>query len=114
MTQPAADRRSFLAGAAAVVATAATALAQDRYGKKAQPTRYPDADIVVLDKRFAKYKIGNSAIERLHTGMRWAEGPAWNGVGRYLIWSDIPNDVQLRWLNEDGHISTFRSPAHYS
>ena len=83
------DRRSFLAGAAAVVATTATAVARD-YGKNAQPTRYPDPDIVVLDKRFAKYKIGNTAIQRLHTGMLWAEGPAWNGVGRYLSGATSP------------------------
>ena len=43
--------------------------------------------------------------------MLWAEGPAWNGVGRYLLWSDIPNNVQLRWLEEDGHVSTFRHPS---
>jgi gluconolactonase len=76
--------------------------------------RYPDPDVVVLDKRFAKYKIGNTPIQRLYTGMLWAEGPAWNGVGRYLVWSDIPNDVQHRWLAEDGHTSIFRHPAHNS
>jgi len=43
--------------------------------------------------------------------MLWAEGPAWNGVGRYLLWSDIPNDRQLRWLEEDSHVSVFRKPA---
>jgi gluconolactonase len=47
----------------------------------------------------------------MHRGTLWAEGPAWNGVGKYLIWSDIPNNVQLRWLEEDGHVSTFRQPA---
>ena len=108
------DRRTFLSAAAAVAATAATAIARDRYGKDAPPTRYPDSDIVVLDKRFAKYKIGNSAIQRLYTGMLWAEGPIWNGGGRYLAWSDIPNNVQMRWLNEDGHVSTFRNPSYYS
>ncbi len=43
--------------------------------------------------------------------MLWAEGPAWNGVGRYLVWSDIPNNVQFRWLEEDGHVSVFRNPS---
>jgi gluconolactonase len=113
MSQPTPDRRTFLAAAATVTATAAGALARD-YGKGAPPARYPDPDIVVLDKRFAKIKIGNSAIERLYTGMRWAEGPAWSGQGRYLVWSDIPNDVQMRWLNEDGHVSAMRKPAHFS
>jgi gluconolactonase len=113
MSQPTPDRRTFLAAAAAVTATAATAAARD-YGKGAQPTRYPDPDIVVLDKRFAKIKIGNSSIQRLHTGMLWAEGPVWNAQSRQLVWSDIPNNVQLRWLNEDGHVSAFRSPSQYS
>jgi gluconolactonase len=46
--------------------------------------------------------------------MLWAEGPAWNGVGRYLVWSDIPNNVQMRWLDDDGHVSVFRNPSGYS
>ncbi len=108
-------RRSFLA--AAVMGGGVAAYAQQsgrRYGPGAEPVRYPDPDIVVLDRRFARYKIGNTPIQRLHTGMLWAEGPAWNGVGRYLVWSDIPNDRQLRWLEEDGHVSVFRRPAGYS
>jgi gluconolactonase len=67
-----------------------------------------------LDKRFARYKIGNTPIQRLYTGMLWGEGPAWCGVGRFLVWSDIPNNVQLRWLNEDGHVSVFRTPSNYT
>ncbi|HEV2945855.1 MAG TPA: SMP-30/gluconolactonase/LRE family protein [Gemmataceae bacterium] len=107
-------RRSFLAGAAmAGVTTLARAQTRD-YGKNAPPVRYPDRDIVVLDKRFAKYKIGNTPIQRLYTGTLWAEGPAWSGGGRYLVWSDIPNDRQLRWLEEDGHVSVFRKPSGYS
>ena len=42
--------------------------------------------------------VGNTTIKRLYTGTLWAEGPAWNGVGRYLVWSDIPNNVQMRWI----------------
>jgi gluconolactonase len=108
------NRRHFLSvTATALVGTAlaraASAAERDWSGQR--PTRYPDPDIVVLDQRFAKYKLGNTAILRLHTGTLWAEGPAWNGVGRYLLWSDIPNNVQLRWLDEDGHVSVFRNPA---
>ena len=73
--------------------------------------RYPDPDLLILDKRFAQYRLGNTPIRRLHTGMLWAEGPAWNGAGRYLVWSDIPNNVQLRWLEDDGHVSVMRNPA---
>jgi gluconolactonase len=84
------------------------------YGPNAAPVRYPDPDILVLDPRFAEYKIGNTSIQRLFTGMQWAEGPAWNAAGRYLIWSDIPNNVQHRWLQEDGHVSVFRNPSNFS
>jgi gluconolactonase len=78
------------------------------------PVRYPDPDIVALDPRFRAYIIGNTPIRRLHTGTLWAEGPAWNGVGRYLLWSDIPNNVQLRWLEDDGRVTVFRNPSGYS
>jgi len=80
----------------------------------ANPIRYPDPDIRVLDPRFSKYKLGNTAIQRLHTGMLWAEGPAWNAMGKYLLWSDIPNDVQFRRLDENGAVSTFRQPSGHS
>lgn len=107
------SRRSFLAATAALAATTATAseaLAR-RYGPDAEPVHYPDPDIVVLDPRF-KAKLGNTPIQRLYTGTLWAEGPAWNGVGRYLLWSDIPNNEQLRWIEEDGHVSRrFRAPS---
>jgi gluconolactonase len=115
------DRRSFIA--AALGAAALTpALAQQSISPNAtprdwsgqQPVQYPDPDIVALDNRFRRYIIGNTTIKRLHTGTLWAEGPAWNGVGRYLVWSDIPNNVQMRWIEEDGRVTTFRNPSGYS
>ncbi|MFT5526949.1 MAG: gluconolactonase [Pirellulaceae bacterium] len=106
------NRRSFLtaASAAATTALAATAFGRE-FGPNAPPVRYPDPDIVSLDPRFDNIKLGNTPIQRLHTGTLWAEGPAWNGVGKYLLWSDIPNDCQYRWLEEDGHVSKFRDPS---
>jgi gluconolactonase len=108
---PKVGRRSFLATALAGAGAAAAAAGQRDWSGKT-PIHYPDPDIIVLDKRFAKYKIGSAAIERLYTGLLWAEGPAWNGGGRYLIFSDIPSNVQMRWLEEDGHVSVFRSPSN--
>jgi gluconolactonase len=110
LPRSATPRRAFL-GAALACSALARATAADRDWSGRAPTRYPDPDIEVLDPRFARYRIGNTPIQRLHTGMLWAEGPAWNPVGRYLVWSDIPNDVQLRWLDEDGHVSVMRRPA---
>ena len=79
-----------------------------------EPVQYPDPDIVALDDRFRRYIVGNTVIRRLHFGTLWAEGPAWNGVGRYLVWSDIPNNVQMRWIEEDGRVTMFRNPSGYS
>lgn len=108
-------RRHFIGGTIATALISTNAFSQSRdYGQNAPPVRYPDRDIIVLDPRFAKYKLGNTVIQRLHTGTLWAEGPAWNAVGRYLVWSDIASNVQLRWLDEDGHVSVFRNPSNNS
>ena len=109
------SRRTFVKAAAATAGAFAltqSALAQDRdYGPDAPPSAYPEPDVIVHDPERFTAKIGNTPIMRLHTGMLWAEGPAWNSVGRFLLWSDIPNAVQMRWLNEDGHVSQFRNPS---
>lgn len=120
------NRRTFLAtgvgaGAAARLAAqtaappaAASANATPRDWSGQHPIQYPDPDIIALDNRFRRYMIGNTSIKRLHTGTSWAEGTAWNGVGKYLVWSDIPNNVQLRWIEEDGRTTVFRNPSGYS
>jgi len=107
---PGVTRRSLLALAAVLPAAAQT----PRDWTNAQPVRYPDPDVIVLDKSFARYKIFNGVIQRHYIGSKWAEGPAWCGEGRYLVWSDIPNNRQLRFLEEDGHVTTFRTPSGYS
>jgi gluconolactonase len=110
-------RRAFLAvGAAAISATTLLPkkLKAEQDSADHPITRYPDPTVVVLDPRFANYKIGNAAVQRLWTGALWAEGCAWNGGGRYLIWSDIPNNRQMRLLDEDNHVSVFRKPSNYS
>jgi len=76
-------------------------------------TRYPDPRIEALSPKF-KYKIGNTAIERIATGFRWAEGPVYIRDGGYLLWSDIPNNRIMRWSEDDGHLSVFRYPSNYS
>jgi len=84
---------------------------QPRDWSGGDPVRYPDPDIVALDNRFRRYIVNNTSIKRIHTGAEWAEGPAWNGVGRYLVWSDIPNNRQLRWIEDDGRVTVFRAPS---
>ena len=83
------------------------------FGPGAAPTTYfTDPDILVVDPAFSGYVQPNSAITRLWTGALWAEGPAWSGQGRYLVFSDIPNNVQLRWNEDDGRVTVFRSPSN--
>ena len=76
--------------------------------------RYPEPAVEVVDPRFAQYVVGSAALERLWTGARWAEGPVWFGDGRYLLFSDIPNNRIMRWTEETGEVSVFRSPSNNS
>ncbi len=68
----------------------------------------------VLDERFRACVKGSARLERLYEGCRWAEGPAYFPAGRYLVWSDIPNDRLLRWDEATGHVGPFRQPAGYA
>jgi gluconolactonase len=77
------------------------------------PIRYPDPDIVVLDPRFHRLVVPIAAIERIASGFRFTEGPAYYGDGRYLLFSDIPNDALLRWDEITGALATLRQPAGY-
>src|ERR1041384_6760904 len=74
--------------------------------------RYPDASVRVLDPAFAKYRLPLASVERLYTGCRWSEGPVYFGDGRYLLWSDIPNNRVLRWDEESGHRPYLRKAPH--
>ena len=117
------DRRGFLAsalGAAVLLPTRAwsqsaiSPVLAPRNWSGDPPVHYPDPDVIALTPSFRKYIVGNTVIKRLYTGTLWAEGPAWNGVGKYLLWSDIPNNVQMRWLNDDARVTVFRNPSGYS
>src|SRR6266446_6888781 len=72
-------------------------LVETRDWSGASPIRYPDPAIKILDPRFKSYYLGHTPLQRLYTGTLWAESPCWFGDGRYLLWSDIPNDRMLRW-----------------
>ena len=116
-------RRAFL-GAAFASTAAAPAWAwqqapsvppyQARDWSGESPLPYPDPDLIALDPRFNRYILFNTPIKRLHFGTMWAEGPAWNGVGQYLVWSDIPSNVQHRWIQDDERVTVFRSPSGHS
>lgn len=102
-------RRAALA-AAASLAAAPAALAQWRPAE-----RYPDPAVQVLDPSFGRYRLGLAAVERIaHGGMRWNEGPVWMGDWRMLLWSDIPNNRIMRWDEQTGRTSVFRSPSNFS
>ena len=109
------NRRRFLCAAGAFAATAGLApmaLAQQRDFDVI--LRYPDPVWKVLDDRFKQYMIGNTPLLREWTGALWAEGPAWNGPGRYVMFSDIPNNRQMRWDEVTGEVSLLRMPSNFS
>jgi gluconolactonase len=75
----------------------------------------PDSPCTVLDPRFRRLTLAtNPRLELLWTGARWSEGPAYFAAGRYLVWSDIPNNRIMRWDETDGSVSVFRSPCHHT
>jgi len=69
-------------------------------------------DFVVYDDRFKRLAMGNVHVEKLAEGCRWAEGPAYFAAGKYLIWSDIPNDRLMRYDETDGSVSVFATPCN--
>ena len=105
------SRRTFLstAAAAAVIASAPRAFAEWEPSQ-----RYPDPAVKIVDPSFARYRLALARVERLGTGFRWCEGPVWFGDGRYLLWSDIPNNRIMRWDEETGAVSVFRKPSNFA
>lgn len=80
-----------------------------------QPSqRYPDPLVRVIEPSFTKYRLPLAKVEKIADGMRWSEGPVWFGDGRYLLWSDIPNNRIMKWEEETGAVSVFRKPANNS
>ncbi len=77
-------------------------------------TRLPDPCIEVLDERFLAMRLLSGTVEQLATGFYWAEGPVWFGDGRYLLFSDIPNNRILRWDDCSGALSEFRKPSNHA
>jgi gluconolactonase len=73
--------------------------------------RFPDPAIEIVDPRFAGLVVGHEVVERLWTGGRWLEGPVWFGDGRYLLFSDIPNNRIMRWDERTGRVEPYREPS---
>ena len=129
------NRRNLIRGAAALAATAATVKAASAatvapLGQTGAPTlsteplplgplpgsRYPDSHLESANPKvsfgptdFPAF-AGTMAVERVATGMRWAEGPVYFPAGRYVLFSDIPNNRIMRFSEDDGHLSVYRQP----
>lgn len=103
-------RRTFLASSVATALTVSRQAQSD--WEPAQ--RYPDPRVRSVDPEFDRYRLGLAKVERIATGMRWSEGPVWFGDGRFLLWSDIPNNRIMKWEEETGTVSVFRKPSNNS
>ena len=104
-------RRGLLLSAVAATAPGA-APGQTCEFKPSQ--RYPDPSVQVLDPGFARYRLFSSSVEQLASGFRWSEGPVWFGDGRYVLFSDIPNNRIIRWDEASASASVFRQPSNFS
>ncbi|WP_145090323.1 SMP-30/gluconolactonase/LRE family protein [Anatilimnocola aggregata] len=104
--------RRDLAAAASAIATLLIAAPAEAQWQPSQ--RYPDPAIRILDPSFSKYRLNLAKVEKIASGMRWSEGPVWFGDGRYLVWSDIPNNRLMKWDEETETVSVFRKPANNS
>ncbi len=76
--------------------------------------RLPDARVQVLHDSFLALRLYSATVEQLASGFYWAEGPVWFGDGRYLLFSDIPNNRMLRWDDTSGVLSPFRQPSGHA
>jgi gluconolactonase len=94
-----------------------------QWGPGIQPEPYGDPDIIQLDPSFGPYMLGITAIHRLTTGFRWAEGPAWSAQGNYMLWSDVQGNIQYRMIwedmkepnpHEDVRVTRYRDPSNNS
>jgi len=74
--------------------------------------RLPDPRIEIIDPRFGALRLFSGTVEQLATGFYWAEGPVWFGDGRFVLFSDIPNNRILRWDDTSGALSEFRRPSN--
>src|SRR5262245_63756623 len=106
-------RRTAIKTRTAAAASLTTSLrVSERWAAGSDPVRYPDPAVEILDEAFAKYRLALAAVERLATGFRWAEGPVWFGDGRFLLWSDIPNNRIMKWDEGTAGVSVFRKPSN--
>src|SRR6202521_3358889 len=129
------NRRTFLAttaaAAAAATMTAASAATVAPFGQLCSPTqstdplplgpltgsRYPDSHLESAHPKLSFGPAGSPAfagtmaVERVATGTRWAEGPVYFPAGRYVLFSDIPNNRIMRFSEDDGHLSVYRQPS---
>jgi gluconolactonase len=115
------DRRHFLVASCAAVAATMVRSMANASGQQPLPPqpwqpsqRYPDPAVRAIDPSFNKYKLALAKIERIADGCRWSEGPVWFGDGRFLLWSDIPNNRIMKWDEETGAVSVFRKPSNNS
>jgi gluconolactonase len=122
-------RRALIAAAATVTAFGARAQPRPdttgtppsvitnpprQWGRDAPPNIYPDPDIIVIDPDFRRLLLGITAIKRVATGFKWAEGPAWSSEGQYLVFSDVQASIQYRYIWETGQTTRFRDPSFNS
>jgi gluconolactonase len=111
-----ASRRSFLKKSFACSAAVAAGSLLPALARATEPlnARYPDPAVEVLDESFLNLRLFNASVEKLASGLRWAEGPVWFGDGNYLLVSDIPNNRIVRWDEISQSLGVYRQHSNFS
>ena len=74
---------------------------------------YISTEFEVLDPRFAGTR-GDRNVARLFSEGRWLEGPAYHPAGRFVLFSDIPNDRILRYDEVSERTDVFLNRAGFT
>lgn len=69
--------------------------------------------LTAFDASFHDVVAPDASIEKIAEGFTWSEGPAWISSGRYLLFTDVPENTLYRWSEGDG-LSVFLKPSGYS
>jgi len=66
-----------------------------------------------LDPRFDTLVPKDAQLEKIGDGFIWTEGALWYKPGKCLLFSDIPNNVVVKWKAGEG-TSEFLKPSGYT
>ncbi|MFV2083586.1 SMP-30/gluconolactonase/LRE family protein [Micromonospora sp. LOL_021] len=78
----------------------------------AAPVERTHVEYDVLDPSFRRLVAPDATLDRLYSGMTWAEGPTFFADSGAVVFSDVPGNRMYRW-SADGTVAVHRSPSRF-